>query len=285
MKKIVLITGVLSTLLLADVCSEAEKIQSAKIFADSRDEKIDRRIDLLEKAKKICSLPRIEIEIEKLLLSDMISAELLQGIEDRLTIISNRNDKLESKLYALKINNAREIDKLFKKLYMKQYDLKHTKGFMLNPNEIKNLDKKLADFNQKLDTNDKKSLLKVGGLYKSDLRFNKNKFAIRNKSEANELVAVMKEIVQDNPKAFFTVTGYASSGGTKEHNKILSDNRATSFADFSKLGEHIKIFSKGETSLVCKDGLLPEPDENGEYRCTTSEDKDASRRVQIRRVK
>lgn len=285
MRKFILSGLVLNSFLFAD-CNQVEQLKSAKIFADSRDEKnIDKRLDLILKAQEICALPEVEIEIEKLLIEAKIDSNLFDGLEDRLSKLSQDNDRLDSHLYVLKFNNKREIHGLFTRLYTKQKALSHKKGFRLSGSAIKNVDTKLARVTRKLDTGDKKSLTEIGGLYKSDLRFDVNKSVIRNKSEANALKKVIQEIVLENPSAVFTVTGYASSEGKKRDNYILSVNRAKSFADFMGMGKQIKTFAKGESVLVCTNGLLPEADENGEFRCTSAEDRDASRRVQIRRVK
>ena len=285
MKKIIISGLLLSSFIMAN-CNQAEQSKSAKIFADSRDEKnIDRRLDLILKAQGICALSEVNIEIEKLLLEDKIASNLFDGVEDRLSKLSQDNDRLDSTLYILKYNNQREIAELFKTFYSKQIGLQHKKGFLLGGDVVKNVDTKLARFTRKLDSSDKKSLTEIGGLYKSDLRFDVNKSVIRNKSEANELNKVLKEILLESPSAIFTVTGYASSEGKAHDNYILSQNRAKSFADFVSMGNHVKRFAKGEKVLVCTNELLPEADENGEFRCTSEEDRSASRRVQIRRVK
>jgi len=47
--------------------------------------------------------------------------------------------------------------------------------------------------------------------------------------------------------------------------------------------QNIKTYANGESELVCEGEFLPEEDSSGNYACITKEDRDASRRVTIRR--
>jgi len=281
MKKIIPILIAISIVLYPDSCSISQEKEALKIFKESRFEKnLDKKVDLLFKAQKECSLIQIEIEIEKILVSehiDELTNDNFGDIERKLNNLSNKNDRLDNKFHIFKFNSKIEINQLFKELYQKQKE----RGIIRNLNiKLKNLDGNFS-YNK---CNDKKSLEDIGGMYKSDLRFNKNQYTIRNTQEANELVRVIEDIISNQPNAIFTVSGFASSEGNQDSNYILSKNRADSFIKLIKSKNNIKKFAKGESILVCKDGLLAEKDMYDEYRCPSGEDKDASRRVVIRRV-
>lgn len=282
MKKVISILIGVSAFIYANSCSDNEIQNANNIFKESRfEQNLDKKVDLLFKAKKVCSLPQIEIEIKKILISENISKltnETFGDIETDLNNLSNKNDRLNNKLHIYKFNSKKEINKLFIDLYKKQKE----KGI------IRNLNNKLANFenlHKEMESNTMKSLEDVGGMYKSDLRFQVNSYVIINIQEADKLVRAIENIIFNQSDAIFTVTGYASSDGDADKNYILSQNRADSFIQLVKSKNIIKKFAKGESMLVCNDDLLAEEDAHGEYRCTFGEDRDASRRVVIRRVK
>ena len=281
--KRVLTGGLLLSGFLFANCTKAEQI-----FADSRDESnLNQKIDLIKKAKTICpNLAQISIEMERLEINYLIKKEQLQGLEIRLSTLNNKTDTTDSLPYEFRFNTKRQIQEMFKSLYTKQKNMRGKKSFNSSGANISKLDEKLASLGKKLNTSDMKSLEDVGGLYHSNLKFLKNSSTINNLQEAKVLKAKMREIMSNHSDTLFSVTGYASSEGKASYNENLSAKRAKSFVVFvGQNAKHIKSFSKGEGFLVCKDGLIAEMDENYETRCINGEDRDASRRVEIRRVR
>jgi outer membrane protein OmpA-like peptidoglycan-associated protein len=289
MKKTISITLILSTTLILSSldsaeCSQVAIDKSNKIFADSRDEATsEQRIALIKQAKKICDTPQISIEMERLKIEHLLSKNILEDLEDRLHTLQSRINNEDNLPYDFRFNTKRQIMGFFKGLYTKQKGMLGKKSAF--GGNIKNLDSKLANLDKRL-TNDLKSLEDVGGLYHSQLKFLKNSSTINDKQEAKGLKAKIVEIVASYPNALFSVTGHASSEGSLAYNSKLSQQRAKSFVAFvGKHKKNIKPFYKGERLLVCNDELLPEKDENGERRCVNGEDKKASRRVEVRRVR
>jgi len=280
--KRVLIGGLLFSRVLFGDCTEAEKI-----FSDSRDEtNIKQKIALIKKAKKICGLPQIEIEMERLKIDYLINKNHLKGLELRLNKLKSKIDSKDGLPYEFRFNSKRQTMKLFKRLYTKQQEMGTKKSFTTHGATIKNLDDKLKKLGEVFDKNDVKSLDNIGGMYKSNLKFLKDSSTINDLEEAKELKSKMKEIIALHPEALFSVTGYASSEGSSDYNKKLSQKRAKSFVVFvGSNRKNIKSFYKGENFLVCYDELIPEHDENGENRCINGENKEASRRVTVRRVR
>lgn len=277
----VIIAGLLLSELVFANCTKAENF-----FAKSRDESnVNKKVALIKKAQKICKLPQIDIEMERLKINHLLKLEQLEGLEIELNKLKSATDTKDGLPYEFRFNTKRQIQEMFKRLYMKQKNMRGKKSFNPNGANIKNLDYKLEILGKKLDKSDMKSLDDIGGLYQSNLKFLKNKSAITNFSEAKELKAKMREIIADNPNALFSVTGYASSEGDYSYNEKLSKKRAETFVNYSGHINSIKAFHKGEAFLICFDELIPEEDENNEYRCINGEDRDASRRVEIRRVR
>lgn len=273
-------SGLLLSSVLFGNCTQAEKI-----FADSRDESnLKQKIALIIKAKKNCpQLPQIAIEMERLKINHLIEKNQFEGLELRLNNLIGLVDSEDDLPYDFRFNSKRQINKMFKMFYEKQKSISSKKSIF--GVSIKNLDRKLAVFHKKLKGNNLKSLEDIGGMYKSNLKFLKNSYVI-NFGEAKALKLKIKEIIVSNPEALFSVTGYASSEGSSTYNKRLAEKRAKSFVTFvGKNSKNIKTFSKGEAFLVCNDGLIAEADENNEYRCINGENKEASRRVTIRRVR
>jgi len=280
MKKI-LVSGLMLSSLLFGNCTKAEKI-----FSDSRDETdVKQKIALIIKAKKMCpSLAQIEIEMERLKINLLLGDNQFKGLEIRLNNLMGDTDSKDGLPYEFRFNTKRQINRMFKTLYSKQKSMAGKKSiFGVTVNK---LDEKLADFDKKLKVNDLKSLGDVGGMYHSDLKFMKNSYAIDDLAEAKALKAKIKEIIDLHSDAIFSVTGYASSEGSSKYNKKLAEKRAKGFVAFvGKNHKNIKTFSKGEAFLICNDGLIPEHDENNDYRCINGENKEASRRVTVRRVR
>jgi len=277
--KIITVTALFSLLLSAN-CTQAERI-----FADSRDESsIYKRVALIKEAKKMCELPQIAIEMERLKIEHLLKVNQLERVEMMLHKLMSDIDTKDNLSYNFRFNSKRAVMKLFKTFYTKQKNRASKKSF--GGSRIKNLDKKLLKLNQKFKSNSLKSLEDVGGLYHSNLKFLKSSYKISNLQEAKGLKRKMSEIIHAHPTALFTITGHASSEGSKTFNTKLSKARANSFVSFiGKYSKNIKTFHKGESFLLCYDGLLPEKNEHGESRCINGEDKKASRRVEVRRVR
>ena len=277
----VLVSGLMLSSFLFGNCIQAEKE-----FSNSRDEtNVKQKVALIIKAKKICpNLAQIEIEMERLKINHLLKKNQLEGLEIRLNKLMADTDSKDGLPYEFRFNTKWQINRMFKTLYTKQKSMVGKKSiFGVTVNK---LDEKLADFDKKLKGNDLKSLGDIGGMYKADLNFSKNKSTIRNRQEAQELKEKIKEVISSNPNALFSITGYASSEGSSSYNKILSEKRAKSVVSFVGVNhKNIKTFSKGEAFLICNDGLIPEHDENNDYRCINGENKEASRRVTIRRIR
>lgn len=276
---------VLSSLLFGGECTQVEHSKSEKIFADSRNEhNLEKKIELISKAKKICDIAQIEIEMERLRLNHLIEKNQFDKLEIRLHNLISLVDEKDNLGYAFRFNTKRQITKMFKIFYEKQKRMMGKKSIF--GVKVKNIDSKLALFKKMFRGEDLKSLGSIGGLYKSDLNFNKDKSKIRNVAEAEALKKKIREVISSTPKALFSITGYASSEGTARYNKALSERRARSVASFVDINQkNVKVFSKGESFLICNDGLIPEYDENSEYRCINGEDREASRRVIVRRIR
>lgn len=135
-----------------------------------------------------------------------------------------------------------------------------------------------------------KAIATIGGRYNADLLFDYDKYSIKNPILVQEICRVIHDEINKDGDALFGLEGGASSDGDKKYNQTLSSNRAKALereilAQYPNYKKNLKIFPLGESQLVCKGGLLPEPDEFGEFQCITAEDKKASRRVAIRRVR
>jgi len=281
MKKL-LIPIFLSSLLLAD-CSLKENHRASDIWQRSIHKQDSQKLKLLNQALSIC--PDLEVAyVDKLLIEAKKNPT-----EEKLMELKNKNNELNLsvKFYIHKWNIGKELNQLFLDLYRRDRDkIKVKKGFASK-------DKLLEDKIKFLETSPitgVKAVTKIGGTYKADLLFDKDKFKIKNHSLAQEIIEVVHQEVELDSTALFGLEGGASSEGSTAHNKELSQNRGDALAkailkQYPSYQANIKVFAMGESQLVCEKGLLPERNTKGEYECLTKEDREKSRRVSIRRLR
>lgn len=281
----ILILALLNSFLFSsEFCSLKEEQKAKKVFLKSRKEiNTLNKLRLIIKAKQICTFEELEIDLELLKIEYDLKNSNFSNLEERLQEVNIKNDQLLDSFKNYKYNTKLKIDKLFLTLYN---NLTKTKYKSIIVTDIKKIDKKLARFKEIYkNRNSMKSLLKIGGVYKSNLYFAQDSFTIKNINEALKLKAFLEDIIKTNPNSKFTITGFASSEGNFNYNLKLSEKRAKSFFDFANLGEkNLKIFAKGEAVLSCSSGLFPEVDNNGEYFCILGEDREKSRKIEIKRV-
>jgi outer membrane protein OmpA-like peptidoglycan-associated protein len=241
-------------------CSEEESKEANRLWRESIHIKdYNKKIAKLKEASKHCKLMRIVVD-GKLAYYQTLSKKDLN------------NTQVKKELFKLRrINSNLKIDRNHK----------------INNNII--INNLLGLKNEQL-TGTMKALEDVGGLYSADIRFYKNSYRISNK-EATEIKRLSQKIVQEvdkDPNALFAFIGGASSEGNADYNNWLSRKRADSLKryieqKYPNLRDNIVIYAKGESELVCVGGFLPVVNNNGEAKCITEEDKEASRRVTIRR--
>ena len=266
-------------------CSKKEYNKAISVWRKSIHKSQQQKIKLLNEALKICN----DLEIAKLDLDIIEASKSLN--RQKLIEIKNRNNNLSVTIEQQphKWNNNKIIFSLWKKYYTEQLkEAQSTKGF--NNQNIERLKKNIKYIDSLNIKNEGiKSLYNIGGLYKADIKFKKNSYKIENHTLSNQIADSMVKILQQNKNVYFGLEGGASSEGNHNYNQELSKKRAQELkkeivSRYPELENHIKIFATGESTLVCEQGLLPEKDENGEYRCITKEDKKKSRRVTIRRI-
>ena len=267
-------------------CPKKEYSKAITVWQKSIHQNQSQKIKLLKEALNICN----DLEIAKLDLDIIEASKSLN--KQKLMDIKNRNNNLTVTIeqQAHKWNNSKIIFSLWKKFYQKQLDTaRGTKNF--NPSKIEKIKQNINYINSLFITtgNNMKSLYNIGGLYRADIHFKQNKYNIENTQLVDKIANTMSNILKQRSNVYFGLEGGASSEGSHSYNYELSNKRAkelekTIISKYPNLKNHIKIFATGESTLVCKQGLLPEKDENGEYRCITKEDKKKSRRVTIRRI-
>jgi len=250
MKKL-LIPVLLSSLLLADCTLEKEK-QAIKVWQKSihHENNLEKKIELLFKADALCPLEVVSVDLAILQAeADKHTKNALT--QDALEALNTQNSTLTNVPQAHIDNNAQKINKLLGISY----------------------------------DNTLKSLTTIGGSYKADLNFDQGSYEIRDNALLNDILATIDEILSSDKNALFVFEGGASSEGNAEKNDLLAMNRAKALKEkiSSQYKSNIKVFSNGERQLVCKGGFLPEENSQGEFKCITTEDKIASRRVSIRR--
>ena len=260
MKKVLIGGLVLSGLLFGNSCTLNEEKKAEAIFNKSLYESdFNKKIGLIITAKNICGIELVDVELQYLKIEKAFRKSDFKNMKIKLQNLSSANDALDSQHYSYKTKMRKKIDALFAKIGM-------------------------ATESEPLDNEVYKSLIRRKGTYQSDITFYYNSFKIKDKNEAKKIKQAIRYILKKNPKARFSITGHSSSGGNHVYNKKLSQKRANSLEKFIGKQRYIKSFSKGESQLVCKDGLYPNRDSKNEYNCSGGENKVLSRRVIIKRI-
>ena len=256
MKRLIVVSTLLSSILLAN-CTQEQEQKAIKIWKETIFEKDNqKKIDMLQKANGYCELPQIAVD---------------GNIAYYYTL-----SKKELK------NRTTELEKL---------EIENSKLSGVDNNHIKNNQRKIDILFGRELTEGLRAVTEIGGEYRANILFKKNsdKIEASNRSHIEEIIEQFNEVVKENSNAIFTLEGGASSEGEASYNQRLSQKRADALKKYivledRDLKKHIEIESKGEQNLVCEGDFLPEVNPNtGEAECITQEDRDASRRVTIRR--
>ena len=283
MKKL-LIPIFLSSWLLAD-CSIKQEDKAFEIWQKSIHKQESQKLKLLNQALSICE------DLEVAYVDRLLIKAKKNPNQEILSEIKNRTNHLalSPEFSTHKENLNRENNQLFLNLFRKkEKEIKSQKGFISNGN-LNFLEEQIKSL-ESSPVAGVKAVTKVGGTYKADLLFDKNKFNIKNHSLSQEIIDVVHQEVEKNSSALFGLEGGASSEGATAHNKKLSKNRGNALAKailkkYPSYKTNIKVFAMGESQLVCEKGLLPERNTQGEYECITQEDREKSRRVTVRRLR
>lgn len=271
-------------------CTQSQYNNAIDIWGDSIHTKGNKKINLLTKANNACpNIPIVLLDLKILEAehnssSNMDTFKNLKNLSNTLYI-----DDTERQIKH-KYNSAIIINVLWLK-YLEKREAKLSSQKGINTTELATCRKHIEQLKSKRSTDDLlKAISNIGGLYKADLLFDKNKFKIKNKSLAQDIIATIHAELKNNKNALFGLEGGASSEGSALYNNTLSKNRAESLKSmilkrYPQYRNNIKVFAVGESQLVCEGGLLPEINPQGEYQCITKEDREKSRRVSIRRVR
>lgn len=243
-----------SSVLFAD-CTVHEEQQANKLWKKSihQESNLNQKLNTLNKAFAICPLERIDID------KQIILAQGGLLTQKEIEKLNERNSQMDTIPQEHKDNNAKKLNELL--------------GIRFD--------------------NTLRAVEKIGGEYRTDITFevnHSNLYTKNSHSTIQEIIDKISEEVQKDKNALFRLEGGASSEGTPEANKRLSKRRSEALErailkQFPNYAKNIKIHAHGESELVCEGDFLPEKDETGNYSCITKEDRDASRRVTIRREK
>jgi len=248
-------------------CSKKDKAKAIKLWRESRFIKdYDKKIAKLQEAARYCQLSRIVID-GNLAYYMSLPKDKLEEEKLNLKQLQQKNSNLDVEIkgdLSYIDNNTCMIEKL------------------LGSNQTEC---------QKRMKGTSRALTEINGVYRADIRFEYNSSAIKETQMPliKEITQVIVQEVKKNPNALFNFEGGASSEGRAEYNRGLSLRRAEALRDYiinrySNLSRNIEVIPKGENELICEGGFLPEINPKGEAQCITKEDKEASRRVTIRRV-
>lgn len=270
-------------------CTDSQYQNAIHIWGNSIHKKGTQKRNLLTKANNACpNIPIVSLDL-KILEAEHSSSnnktfEHLKNLSNTLYIEDTERQIKH------KYNTAIMVNVLWLKyLEKKEAKLASQKG--LDITAITICRQQIKQLKSKRSTDDiLKAISTIGGLYKADLLFDKNKFKIKNKPLAQDIISTIHAELKNNKDALFGLEGGASSEGNAAYNNTLSKNRAKSLKSmilnqYPQYKNNIKVFAAGESQLVCEAGLLPEINPQGEYQCITKEDREKSRRVSIRRVK
>ena len=242
----------LSSVLFAD-CTPEQEQRANKLWKKSihQESNLNKKLSTLTQAYAICPLEKIYID-KQIVLGQ---GGLLN--QDKLKDLNDKNSQNSTMPQLHKENNAKKINALL--------------GIRFD--------------------NTLRAVEEIGGAYRSDITFEVNRTNIHTKNSASriqEIIDKISEEVDKDTKAIFALEGGASSEGTPKANKLLSERRAKALEEailkqYPQYKSNLKIIANGESELVCEGEFLPEEDSSGNYTCITKEDRDASRRVTIRR--
>ncbi len=249
-----LIPLLLNSWLLAN-CTTEEEQKAFKLWSLTIHQKDDqKKIDALEKASKICPLPQIAVD------GNIAYFTIYKEERDskKLKNLESENAKLEINQTHI-INNQKKINRLFGR--------EQESGL--------------------------KAIEEQNGVYSADILFKKNSATLQTRDSRliEEILEKIKSEVDEHSDALFGFEGGASSDGNASYNQRLSQRRANALKNYmvsqdSKLQYHIETSAKGERNIICKGGFLAEVNpRTNEAECITQEDREASRRVIIRRKK
>lgn len=251
MKK-VLLPLLVSSVLFAD-CTVQEEERANALWKKSihQENNLNQKLATLTKALSICSLEHIYID------EQIILGQGGQLTQEALKDLNEKNSQQDTISQVHKDNNAKKINALL--------------GMRFD--------------------NTLRAVEQIGGRYRSDITFkvNDSNIYVKNSTETiQKIIDKIDEEVKKDKNAIFGLEGGASSEGTPQANKILSQKRSDALKNallkkYPQYQKNIKTYANGESELVCEGEFLPEEDSSGNYTCITKEDRDASRRVTIRR--
>jgi outer membrane protein OmpA-like peptidoglycan-associated protein len=284
MNKLLLLHILSSSLLLAD-CSIKQEDRAFKIWQSSIHKNEMQKLKLQNKALSICK------DLEVAYVDKLLIQAKKEPTQQILIELKNRRNNLAlpPKFHTHKTNIGIEINRLYLKYLTKERErLNKQKGFGVKE-RVTFIEKQINALKSS-PTSGLKTVTRVGGTYRADLFFDKNRYKIKNYSLSQKIIDVIHQKVQNDSSVLFGLEGGASSEGKTAHNKLLSKHRAEALSrailqQHPSYGKNIKIFAMGESQLVCEKGLLPERNSQDEYECITKEDREKSRRVTIRRLR
>ena len=241
-----------SSVLYAD-CTPQNEQRAIKLWKESihQENNITQKFATLNRASSICPLNRIYID------EQIILAQNGQLSKEQIKKLNELNSRLDTIPQQHKDNNTRKLNELLGIRY----------------------------------DNTLRAVEEIGGVYRTDITFEKNRSDIYAKNSSSTIQKIIDKIDQEVTKdknALFVLEGGASSEGNPEYNKKLSQRRADALKEailkqYPKYAPNIETRANGESELVCEGDYLPEEDSSGNFTCITKEDREASRRVTIRR--
>ena len=243
-----------SSVLFAD-CTVQEEERANKLWKQSihQESNLNQKLSTLNKAFTICPLERIDID------KQIVLAQGGLLTPKKIGELNERNSQMDNIPQLHKDNNAKKLNELL--------------GIRFD--------------------NTLRAVEEIGGEYRTDITFEVNRSDVYTKnssSKIKEIIDKITEEVEKDKNAIFGLEGGASSEGTPKANKLLSKKRSEALETailkkYPEYAQNIQTHANGESELVCEGEFLPEEDSSGNYTCITKEDKDASRRVTIRREK
>jgi len=255
MKKLI-IPILLTNLILAE-CTPQQKREAEMFWKQSthKDSNPKEKLKILNKAYEKCP------SIEKIIVDRYITFVYTLPKKDR------ESKEIRDNLYDIAMRNQ-ELD--------------------VSINHIKNNQKKINILLGKSFDGTLRAVEEAGGVYRADIRFDYNSAVLKKSNLVTKVIDKISSEIEKNPNAIFGLEGGASSEGSASYNKKLSKRRADALKkeilkQNPNFDKNINTSGVGERTLVCEGDFLPEVDEYGETRCITKEDKEASRRVTIRR--
>ncbi len=241
-----------SSVLFAD-CSVQNEQRAVNFWKESihQENNLNKKLATLNRAFALCPLKRIDIDKQIILAQGgLLSKEEIKKLNER-------NSQIDSIPQQHKDNNAKKINELL--------------GIRFD--------------------NTLRAVEEIGGVYRTDITFDVNHsdiYARNSSSTIQEIIDKIDQEVRKDKNALFVLEGGASSEGSPQANKKLSQRRADALKvailkQYPNYAPNIETRANGESELVCEGDFLPEEDSSGNFTCITKEDRDASRRVTIRR--